>query len=127
MATRYNNTANTVLPISNLGSRNVGKSVIGTKEALSNPITTSSRYLENADFMKLTNATLSYSLGNIGKNLKNVNLFVTGQNLFVLTGYSGFDPEVNTDKSVNGVTSFGIEYGPYPTARTILFGLNFSL
>ncbi|UYQ92668.1 SusC/RagA family TonB-linked outer membrane protein [Chitinophaga horti] len=123
----YNNTANTVLPIGNLGSRNIAASLLGTKEALSNPITTSSRYLEKADFMKLTNATLSYNLGNIGRNIKNVNLFVTGQNLFVLTGYSGFDPEVNTDKSINGVTSFGIEYSPYPTARTILFGLNFSL
>lgn len=123
----YNNTANTVLPIGNLGSRNIARALLGTKESLSNPITTSSRYLENADFMKLTNATLSYNLGNIGKSVKNVNLFITGQNLFVLTGYSGFDPEVNTDKSINGVTSFGIEYSPYPTARTLLFGLNFSL
>lgn len=123
----YNNTANTVLPIGNLGSRNIGASLLGTTESTSNPITTSSRYLENADFMKLTNATLSYSLGNIGKNIKNVSVFLTGQNLFVLTGYSGFDPEVNTDKSVNGVTSFGIEYSPYPTARSILFGVNFSL
>jgi len=123
----YNNTANTVLPITNLGSRNVALELLSLKESRSNPITTSTRYLENGNFMKLTNATLSYSLGNIGKSFKNVSLYVTGQNLFVITKYSGFDPEVNTDKNVNGVTSFGIEYSPYPTARNVIFGINLSL
>ncbi len=123
----YNNTANTVLPIGNLGSRNIAKSLLGNGEALANPITVSSRYLENGNFLKLDNVTLSYSIGGIGKVFKNTTLSVTGQNLFVLTKYSGFDPEVNTDKSVNGVTSFGIEYSPYPTARSVMFGLTFSL
>ncbi|QEH39957.1 SusC/RagA family TonB-linked outer membrane protein [Chitinophaga sp. XS-30] len=123
----YNNTANTVLPINNLGSRNIAKALLNTEEDLSNPITTSDRYLEKANFMKMTNATLSYNLGNIGNVFKNVNLYLTGQNLFVITKYSGFDPEVNTDKNVNGVTSFGIEYSPYPTARNVIFGLNLSL
>jgi iron complex outermembrane receptor protein len=45
----------------------------------------------------------------------------------VITKFSGFDPEVNVDKNVQGIPSFGIEYTPYPTARTILFGLNFAL
>lgn len=123
----YNNTANTVLPLNNLGSRNVAKDVIGTKENLSNPITVSSRYLEKGNFMKLDNATISYSIGNIGKVIKNASIYITGQNLFIITKYSGFDPEVNTDKSINGVTSFGIEYSPYPTARNFLAGINFSL
>jgi iron complex outermembrane receptor protein len=34
---------------------------------------------------------------------------------------------VNVDKNINGIPSLGIEYIPYPPARTILFGLNFSL
>ena len=74
-----------------------------------------------------TNATLSYSLGNVGKIFKGMNVYVTGQNLFVITDFTGFDPEVNTDKQVNGVPSVGIEYTPYPSARTFIFGLNFSL
>ncbi|PSL49411.1 iron complex outermembrane receptor protein [Chitinophaga niastensis] len=123
----YNNTANTILPIGNLGSRNIAKALLGSKEDLSNPITVSSRYLENGNFMKLDNLTLTYNIGNVGKVLKNAAVYVTGQNLFVITRYSGFDPEVNTDKSVNGVTSFGIEYTPYPTARSVMFGLLFSL
>ena len=123
----YNNTANTVLPIGNLGSRNVDKKLVGNGESLSNPITVSSRYLENANFLKLDNVTLTYNIGNVGKVLKNAAVYVTGQNLFVITKYSGFDPEVNTDKNLNGVSSFGIEYSPYPTARTVMFGLLFSL
>lgn len=123
----YNNTANTVLPINNLGSRNIAKALLGNGENTSNPITTSDRYLEKANFMKMSNVSLNYSIGNIGKVFKNVNLSLTGQNLFVITNYSGFDPEVNTDKSINGVTSFGIEYSPYPTARNIILGVTLSL
>jgi iron complex outermembrane receptor protein len=123
----YNNTANTVLPINNLGTRNIVAKLVGTKENLSNPITVSSRYLEKGNFMKLDNATISYSIGNIGKVFKNASVYLTGQNLFIITKYSGFDPEVNTDKSINGVTSLGIEYSPYPTARSFLAGINFSL
>ncbi|WP_291908659.1 SusC/RagA family TonB-linked outer membrane protein [Chitinophaga sp. CB10] len=123
----YNNTANTVLPIGNLGSRNIAKSLLGNGESLANPITVSSRYLENGNFLKLDNVTLSYTFGDVGRVFKNATISVTGQNLFVITKYTGFDPEVNTDKSVNGVTSFGIEYSPYPTARSVMFGLSFSL
>ncbi len=52
---------------------------------------------------------------------------LTGQNLFVITKFTGFDPEVNVDKSINGIPSRGIEYIPYPSARTILLGLTFGL
>jgi iron complex outermembrane receptor protein len=125
----YNNTANTVLPIGNLGTRNIASNLIGTgvQENTSNPVAPSTRYLEKGDYMKLANATLSYRLGNLGRTFRNVNLSVTGQNLFVITKFTGFDPEVNTNAAVGGITSFGLEYTPYPTARTILLGLNFSL
>ncbi len=125
----YNNTANTVLPIGNLGTRNIAKALIntGVKEDVSNPIAPSTRYLEKGDYVKLANATISYALGSMGKFFKNANVSLTGQNLFVITNYSGFDPEVNTDKQVDGIPSLGIEYTPYPSARTILLGINFSL
>jgi iron complex outermembrane receptor protein len=124
----YNNTANTVLPISNLGNRNITKDLLDLDplEATSSPITASSRYLEAGDYMKLSNATLSYNIGGVGTVVKNANVYLTGQNLFVLTGFSGFDPEVNVDKNVAGRPSFGIEYTPYPTARNIILGVNFS-
>lgn len=126
----YNNTANSVLPIANLGTgRNVQADLVNSpiQESLANPIAASSRYIENGNYIKLANATIGYAVGNIGKSIKALNIFVNGQNLFVITKYKGFDPEVNVDKSINGVPSAGIEYVPYPTARTFNFGVNFSL
>lgn len=126
----YNNTANSVLPIGNIiGGRNIAKSIIdgSVKESTSNPLAPSTRYLEKGNYLKLANATISYRLGNVAKYLKNANLALTGQNLFIITKFSGFDPEVNTDKNVNGVPSLGIEYTPYPSARTVLLSFTFSL
>lgn len=123
----YNNTAMSVISIGNLGNRNIDAALMDgdVLESPSNPITSSSRYLENGDFLKLANATLSYNLGDISK-LKDVRLSLTGQNLLVLTNYTGFDPEVNTVNLRSGVPSSGIEYIPYPSARTFLVGLNVS-
>lgn len=125
----YNNTKNTVLPITNLGTRNIDASLIGgdVLESTANAIKSSDRYFESGNYVKLANATLAYNFGAVGKNLRNLRVFVTGQNLLLFTNYSGFDPEVNTVNDFNGIPSFGIEYIPYPSSRTILFGLNFSL
>lgn len=124
----YNNTLNAILPINNLGNRNISTDLLsGNQEATSSPITTSSRYLEKGNFVRLANATLNYSIGPVGKVIKGANVFITGQNLFVITKFKGFDPEVNVDKNIGGVPSFGIEYTPYPSARTFVFGFNFSL
>jgi iron complex outermembrane receptor protein len=126
----YNNTLNNVI---NVGSINNGKNIAYSvfkdpvKESFANPVTASSRFLESGNFLKLQNATLAYALGKIGNTFNGVNIYVTGQNLFVITKFSGFDPEVNVNKSINGVPSASIEYIPYPTARVITFGVNFSL
>jgi iron complex outermembrane receptor protein len=126
----YNNTLNNVINVGNIkGGRNIALSVFEDpiKESLTNPVTASSRFIENGDYLKMANASISYSIGNISRYIKGANVFVTGQNLFVLTKFRGFDPEVNVDKNVNGVPSLGIEYIPYPSARTITLGVNFSL
>ncbi|SEA40126.1 SusC/RagA family TonB-linked outer membrane protein [Pedobacter hartonius] len=126
----YNNTANSVLPISNLGTgRNVASGLLKSsiQESLANPIAASSRYIENGNYIKLANATINYTIGDLGKSVKALNIFVNGQNLFVITKYKGFDPEVNVDKGINGVPSAGIDYVTYPPARTFNFGVNFSL
>ena len=110
----YNNTANSVLPIGNLGTRNIARALYKNGESITNPITSSSRYLEKGDYLKAANTTLSYKFGSIGKEISGITVFVTGQNLFLLTNYSGFDPEVNTDKAVNGIPSVGIDYLEFP-------------
>lgn len=124
----YNNTAMSVLNISNiLGGRNIASQLLGNGENPANPITPSTRFLESGNYIKLGNATVSYNLGNLGKYIKNANAYISGSNLFVISKYTGFDPEVNIDKALNGIPSLGVDYIGYPTARTILIGINFSL
>jgi iron complex outermembrane receptor protein len=123
----YNETQHGVLNIGNLGKWNIAKRLQGTTENLSNPVTASSRYIEKADYVKFGNLTARYNLGNIGSVIKNFSITLVGQNLFYVTNYTGFSPEVNTDKQVNGNISYGLEYIPYPTARNIQLGINFSL
>ena len=95
----------------------------------SNTNTVSTRYLENGAFLRLNNATFAYSLNpqviGMDKWLDNVRLSVTGQNLFIITDYTGFDPELNTGSSSDS-KSYGIDYYTYPKARTVVFGLNVS-
>jgi TonB-dependent starch-binding outer membrane protein SusC len=97
-------------------------------EVISNANTVSTRYLENGSFLRLNNATLGYNLSSdkIGLShiFQSIRVAVTGQNLFVVTDYSGFDPEINTGSTISGIQTFGIDYYTYPTARTFLISLN---
>lgn len=124
----YNNTAMSVLNISNIiGGRNIASGLVTTSESPANPITTSTRFLESGNYFKLHSASLKYTFGNVGKSLKNLSVNVTANNVFVISKYKGFDPEVNVDKALNGIPSLGIDYIGYPTQRTFLFGVSFSL
>jgi iron complex outermembrane receptor protein len=97
-------------------------------EASTNSNTVSTRYLEDGSYLRLNNATLGYNLSpkmiGLDNVMDNIRLSITGQNLFVITKYSGYDPEINTGTSVGDIQSFGIDYFSYPRSRTILFGLN---
>jgi len=123
----YNNTAN-VLSKNNLTARNVLADLIGNGEDPGAINAVSTRYLESADFLRLNNLTVGYNFktDDLPKYIKNLRIFATGQNLFVITPYSGFDPEVNTENVLNGIPSFGIAYLPFPRARTYSLGLNVS-
>lgn len=123
----YNNTAMSVLNISNInGGRNIASGLVSNGENTANPITASTRFLESGNYVKLGNVSLRYTFGDISK-LKAFSIYASVNNLFVITKYKGFDPEVNVDKALNGIPSLGIDYIGYPTQRTFLFGLNFSL
>lgn len=95
----------------------------------SNSNTVSTRYLESGSFLRLNNATLAYNFNpaavGLGDWINNLRLSVTGQNLFVITDYSGYDPELNTGNSGDS-KSYGIDYFTYPKPRTVVFGLNVS-
>ena len=124
----FNNTLTSVTNVGNItNGKNIAASQLGSGEGLSNPVSASTRFLQSGNYMKLGNASIRYSVGNIGRSIKNVSVFVTGSNLFEITKYTGFDAEVNTANNNNGVPSLGVDYIGYPTERTFLFGINFSL
>lgn len=124
----FNNTLATVLGLNNLSGRNISPVYFepDLNESISNSASPSTRYLEKGNYLKLSNASIHYNLGDIGNSVRNIRISLTGQNLLVFTNYRGFDPEVNTDGSTDGIPSLGIEYIPYPSARTFLFGIQFS-
>lgn len=96
---------------------------ISASDANGNFSTTSDFYLESGSYLRLKSATIGYTIPkNVLKTAKisNLRLYVTSNNLFTITKYSGFDPEVGLDQ-------YGVDVGRYPQARTFLFGasLNF--
>ena len=127
----YNNTVNAYGNVGQIGAfKNIALATFenSVKESVGNAGSASTRYLEKGDFLKMSNLTLSYAIGDLGTTFKGARIYATGQNLFVITKYNGFDPEVNTvKKEANQVPSAGIDYLPYPSARTFTFGVNFSL
>jgi len=124
----YNNTATSVLVVGNPSKgRNTSPTYTLPGENKDNALKASTRYLEKGDYLRLNNLSLSYSLKKAPLFFKAMRFSLTGQNLFVITNFTGFDPEVNVDKNINGVPSYGIEYTPYPSARTFTFGLSVSL
>jgi len=124
----YNNTLTSVTNLGNIANgKNISQTLIGTSESLANPVSASTRFLQSGDYIKMGNVTISYSAGNLGKFVKNANIFLTGSNLFEITKYTGFDAEVSADHNNNGVPSLGMDYIGYPTARTFTFGVNFAL
>jgi len=88
---------------------------------------TSTRWVEDGSYLRLKNLSLGYTFrsGNKSKiNIQNARIFVSVNNVFTITNYSGIDPEIN-EKS-NNVKFAGVDYNTYPLARTISIGTNFS-
>ncbi|WP_313101796.1 TonB-dependent receptor [Epilithonimonas sp.] len=94
--------------------------------SISHPnIMISDRYVEKGDYLRLQNITLGYTLpGNFASQigLSRMRVYATAQNLFTITSYSGYDPEIG-DFNQNVLLS-GIDNGRYPTPRTFIFGVN---
>ncbi|MCF2505513.1 TonB-dependent receptor [Dyadobacter sp. CY107] len=87
----------------------------------------SSRFIEDASFLRMKSTTISYAFSkSFAEKIKlgRASVYVTAQNLFTLTKYKGFDPEVNAFTS-SGAT-LGIDYGTYPVSRAFVAGLNVS-
>jgi len=86
----------------------------------------SSRYLQKGDFVRLRTVTLGYTLPKSLINrlkLSRVRLYATGQNLLTFTGYTGWDPEVNSDAYTSNPVNLGIDFYSAPQPRTIIGGI----
>lgn len=119
------------------GNNNQAKEVLN-RWTLSNPSTTIPRanagggqrilstfQIEDGSYLRFKNISLGYNFsGSFLKkvSLKNARLYIAGQNLITITNYKGYDPEV----SRFGTTSIsqGMDYGGYPSSKTILLGVN---
>lgn len=124
-----NNTGLNALNINNLASdRNVSQKYYQSGANPANAPLLSTLYLEKSDFIRLNSARLGYNFRlSALKWLQGLGVYVTGQNLFTITNYSGYDPLINSPKAIDGNQSQGIDYTAYPPARTILFGLTLKL
>ncbi|HJT73081.1 MAG TPA: hypothetical protein VJ720_03660, partial [Chitinophaga sp.] len=114
-----------------LGSRNMFKALVN-RWSETNPsneyvsgyqggrIPLTDRFMENGSFLRCKNITLGYRLPAI-KGISSARVYVSANNLFTVTNYSGYDPEVNTFGNSN--TQIGVDNLVYPTARSFLLGI----
>ena len=79
-------------------------------------------YVEDGSFVRLQNAQIGYTFTSNDETTKldKLRIYISGSNLLTLTKYSGYDPTAGTGAPIGG----GIDQGFYPTARTILLGVN---
>jgi iron complex outermembrane receptor protein len=101
-------------PSGTLAAANVPVSVLDTNFENTTNTLTSDLYVENASFLRMDNITLGYTFPKWLEGKASLRLFTGVQNAFVITDYSGLDPEITG----------GIDRTIYPRQRSILFGVN---
>jgi TonB-linked SusC/RagA family outer membrane protein len=82
--------------------------------------------LEDGSYLRFKTVTLSYDLPlpKLSNVFKSASVYATAQNLFTITNYSGYDPEVNSYPGTQGnFTSLSVDYNPYPNIKTYTVGL----
>ena len=99
---------------------NVPRPIIGDPNANGRD---SDRFVESGSYLKLQNFQFGYNVpSTVLKKLKGIEsarFYVSGQNVFFLTGYKGYDPDFSSD----GLFSRGYDYGSYPNPRTFMAGV----
>lgn len=123
----YNNLANVVenRAFLSAGYNTTSSAANNTAEAIGNAAEYSSRYIEDGSYLRLASATLGYTVPlKHNSYVSSLHVYVTGNNLFCITGYSGSDPEVDALRVTNGIPSIGIGWTQYPKARSFSLGVN---
>ncbi|MFC5625446.1 SusC/RagA family TonB-linked outer membrane protein [Algoriphagus winogradskyi] len=89
----------------------------------------SSRFVEDGSYLRLKNISIGYSIPSAALQswskgtVSKVRVYVSAQNLFTITDYTGYDPEVAVRTGINSSLGTGIDYGQFPAARTIMGGI----
>ena len=101
-------------------STNVPRPIIGDPNANGRD---SDRFIEDGGYLKMQNFQIGYSIANTilnkVKGIESARFYISGQNVFILSGYKGYDPDFSSD----GLFSRGFDYGSYPNPRTFMAGL----
>ncbi|MEK9603092.1 MAG: TonB-dependent receptor [Flavobacteriaceae bacterium] len=83
----------------------------------------SDRIIEDGSYLRLNNMTVGFDVPiSEGSDIENMNIFLAGQNLFTLTKYSGYDPEISNFLYTGLIN--GVDWNGPPNAKTILLGIN---
>ena len=122
----YNNLANIMDQMTLFSSGwNTTPGALTSGQSTSDVLSFSSKYIEDGSFLRLSNATLGYSVSLPREwGISRLRAYVSGANLFVISKYSGYDPEMNVTRVSNGVPAIGIGWTTYPKARTFTMGVN---
>lgn len=83
----------------------------------------SERYVEKGDYLRLSRMSFCYDVPLKVRWIKDLKVHLSGLNLLTLTGYSGWNPDVNCFG--NSILSNGVDYGSYPTVRSVVLGVSF--
>lgn len=127
--TYINDQGGVVTDLEELRTLNEGKTIWSHHSFGAAAPVVSSWAIEDGSFLRLNNVTLGYSLPRsvLSKiSLTQLRLYATVNNVFVLTSYSGYDPEVSSpvrNSSYNALTP-GVDYSAYPKSRSFTVGIN---
>lgn len=122
----FNNTALVYSSKSNaLQNKNFLATALDDQTAMREPSIFSSRWIEDGSFVRLQNVTIGYTFGvpRLAGAGKSARAYISGDNLLLWTGYSGYDPEVHNDAMWSGFVSRGFDYLHYPRPRTFTGGI----
>jgi len=101
--------------------RNFLKAAIDMPDDINEPAKFSSRWVEDRTFVRLQNVSVGYTFSLPSRlAVQSTRVYVSGDNLLLVTGYNGYDPEVFS--SNGGIATRGVDYLTYPRARTYTLG-----
>jgi iron complex outermembrane receptor protein len=109
--------------VNNASVNNIPKFSLGEPATDVNSFYNSTRYIENGSYIRMDNATLGYTFNLKGVKIKSARLYITTNNLFVITKYRGIDPEINLGGIEPGIDNNNF----YPKTRSFILGVNINL